>query len=48
MIPAGKALSRVGLSPWWAILSVIPIVGWFGIWAFAYSPWPKLDVARQS
>jgi uncharacterized membrane protein YhaH (DUF805 family) len=43
VVPAAKALHRVGLSRWWAILSVIPIVGWFGIWAFAYAPWPKVD-----
>jgi hypothetical protein len=43
MIPAAKALSRVGLSRWWAVLSVIPVVGWFGLWAFAYVRWPKVD-----
>ena len=43
LIPVVRALKRVGLSPWWAILSVIPIVGWFGIWAFAYAPWSKVD-----
>jgi len=43
IIPAAKALSRVGLSPWWAILSVVPVVGWFGLWAFAYARWPKVD-----
>ncbi len=47
VIPAGKALSKAGLSPLWAILSVIPIVGWFGIWAFAYCKWPKLDGPQQ-
>ena len=43
VIPAAKALGRVGLSPWWAILSIIPIIGWFALWAFAYAPWPKVD-----
>jgi hypothetical protein len=47
VIPAAKALSRVGLSPWWAILSVVPIVGWFGLWAFAYARWPKVDSERR-
>ena len=46
VVPAAKALSRVGLNPWWAVLSVIPIVGWFGIWAFAYARWPKLESVR--
>jgi len=48
VIPAAKALSRVGLSPWWAILSVVPIVGWFGLWAFAYARWPKVDSERRA
>ena len=48
LIPVAKALKRVGLSPWWAILSVIPIVGWFGMWAFAYAPWPKLDAVAPA
>ena len=43
VIPASKALSRVGLSPYWAILSIIPVIGWFGLWAFAYARWPKVD-----
>jgi hypothetical protein len=47
VIPAAKALSRAGLSPWWAILSVVPIVGWFGLWAFAYVRWPKVDSGRS-
>jgi hypothetical protein len=48
IIPAAKALSRVGLSPWWSILSVIPVVGWFGLWAFAYARWPKVDSTRAN
>jgi hypothetical protein len=38
------------LSIWhWLILlptpaTVIPVVGWFGLWAFAYARWPKVDV----
>ena len=43
--PVTKILSRAGLNRWWAILSVIPIVGWLGIWALAYARWPKVDVA---
>lgn len=48
IVPAAKALSRVGLSPWWAILSVVPIIGWFGLWAFAYARWPNVDSDRRA
>jgi hypothetical protein len=48
VIPAAKALSRVGLSPWWSILSIIPIVGWFALWAFAYARWPKVEAPTSN
>lgn len=43
LVPVARTLSRAGLSPWWAVLSVVPIIGWFGLWAFAYARWPKVD-----
>ena len=43
VIPAAKVLGRVGLSPWWSILAIVPLVGWFAMWAFAFAPWPKVD-----
>ena len=43
IIPAAKALGRVGLHPAWAILSIIPVLGWFAMWAFAYARWPNVD-----
>jgi hypothetical protein len=48
VIPVAKALKRTGLSPWWAILSVIPVAGWVGIWAFAYARWPKMESGGQA
>ncbi len=48
VIPVARALGRTGLSPWWAILSVIPLIGWLGIWAFAYARWPKLDTDKPA
>ena len=47
MIPAAKVLSRAGLSPWWAVLYFIPVINWFGLWAFAYVAWPKLDASKE-
>lgn len=47
VIPASKALQRVGLSKWWSILSIIPLVGWFALWAFAFSPWPQVDPVER-
>lgn len=46
VIPVAKVLSRVGLSRWWAILMFVPIVGWLGIWVFAYARWPLVESKR--
>ncbi len=46
LIPAAKVLSRVGINPWWAILSVIPLLNWIGLWVFAYARWPKVEAVR--
>ena len=43
VVPAARALRRVGLSPWWSILIIFPFVGWVAIWAFAFAAWPKVD-----
>lgn len=47
VIPAARGLIRVGLSPWWALLSIIPVVGWFRLWAFAFAPWPSHPSAKN-
>ena len=33
-------IKRAGLSPWLALLLVIPIVNWVFIWVFAFMRWP--------
>ncbi len=41
VIPVAKILSRVGMSPWLAILAIIPLVNWIFLWVFAFVRWPK-------
>ena len=43
VVPTAHALRRTGLSPWWAVLAIIPLIGWFALWAFAYAAWPRVD-----
>ncbi|RTM04458.1 MAG: hypothetical protein EKK31_16845 [Hyphomicrobiales bacterium] len=40
LYPIGRILSRVGLSPLWAILAVIPVVNLIGLWVLAFADWP--------
>ena len=42
VIPIGIVLKRTGYSPLLAILWIIPLVGWIGLWLFAYARWPNV------
>ena len=42
IIPSWQLLRRVGLSPWWALLSFAHLLGVLIIlWMIAYRKWPK-------
>jgi hypothetical protein len=47
LMPVGKILSRVGYSPWLAILWVVPFVNIIMLWMFAFGRWPR-DIADQA
>jgi hypothetical protein len=44
LYPAGRILQRLGFSPVWAVLALIPFVNLIGLWVVAIVPWPR-DVA---
>lgn len=46
-IPISHILRRVGLSPWFAVLAVIPPLGYVALFIFAYARWPVLDSERD-
>jgi hypothetical protein len=41
LYPIGRILGRLGFSPFWSILAVIPLVNLFGLWALAFGDWPR-------
>jgi hypothetical protein len=41
IIPIGSILRRVGLSPAWALLGLVPILGFPALWIFAFIRWPR-------
>jgi hypothetical protein len=43
LVPAARILRRAGLSLWWSIFLVIPLVNVMALWMFAYSRWPAVD-----
>lgn len=41
LYPIGRILSRMGLSPFWSIFAVIPLVNLFLLWVVAFIDWPR-------
>ena len=41
LYPIGRILGRIGLSPFWAILAVIPLANVVALWILAYIDWPE-------
>lgn len=39
--PIARILRRVGLSGWWSLLAVIPLVNLIALWGLAFSRWPR-------
>ena len=37
-----KVAKKAGYSPWWALLSAVPLVNLVLLWIFAYAKWPAL------
>lgn len=40
LYPMGRILNRLGLSPFWSLLTFIPLVNLISLWALAFSDWP--------
>lgn len=38
---SGFVLARLGRSPLWALLLLVPMVQIIAYWVFAYKPWPR-------
>jgi hypothetical protein len=43
-IPIARILRRTGFTPWWAILFIVPVVGYLALWIFAYIRWPGDEI----
>jgi predicted PurR-regulated permease PerM len=40
LYPLGRILTRIGFSPFWCVLALIPVVNLFALWALAFADWP--------
>lgn len=40
LYPIGRILGRIGLSPFWSVVAVIPVANLIGLWVLAFLDWP--------
>ncbi len=41
LYPLGRILGRIGLSPFWSVLALIPFLNLIGLWVLAFTEWPR-------
>lgn len=41
LYPIGQILRRIGFSPFWSVLALVPVANLLGLWFVALSPWPR-------
>jgi hypothetical protein len=44
--PYGRIYSRMGYSPWIALLMIVPVVNLITLWVVAYGTWPAVTPKR--
>lgn len=43
LVIAGRVVHKAGYSPWWALLTFVPLANLIGLWVFAFLKWPGVD-----
>lgn len=43
LVPIANIVHRAGLSRWWCILAIIPLINVIALWIFAFARWPAID-----
>jgi len=41
LYPVGRILGRIGLSPFWSVVALIPLLNLIGLWVLAFAEWPR-------
>lgn len=41
LYPIGRILRRLGLSPFWSVFAIIPLLNLIGLWVLAFTDWPR-------
>lgn len=40
LYPMSRVLRRIGVSPYWSLLALVPLANLLGLWVLAFSEWP--------
>ena len=41
LYPIGRILARIGFSPFWSVIALIPLANLVGLWIVALAAWPR-------
>lgn len=41
LYPTGRILQRLGFSPFWSVVAMIPLANLIGLWVLAMIDWPR-------
>jgi hypothetical protein len=41
LYPIGRILKRIGMSPFWSVVALIPSANLVGLWVLAFVDWPS-------
>lgn len=41
LYPIGRILGRIGLSPLWALVALVPLLNLIALWVLAFAEWPE-------
>jgi hypothetical protein len=41
VIPIARILRRIGMSGWWSVIAIIPLLNLIGLWILAFVSWPR-------
>lgn len=47
LYPIGRILGRIGFSPLWSLVALLPFLNLIGLWVLAMIPWPNHDPLRR-
>jgi predicted PurR-regulated permease PerM len=45
LYPIGRILQRIGFSPFWSVIVLVPFANLIGLWVVAVVPWPREERA---